>query len=140
MMKNCVLISRFTYEDFPLRPEPQCLGNFCCIDSKEEKLLSDSYTTSFISIQSRAGIQLMKLNYLLLQLLEEVVTLEVQLISGLCPLVTLKHLKHVVLGESGPLPEHLTGRVVMISLSLLCPCLRTLKIWKETGLLGFRRN
>lgn len=75
----------------------------------------------------------MKLNYLLLQLLEEVVTLEVQLISGLCPLVTLKHLKHIVLGESGPLPEHHMGRVV-ISLSLLCHCLRMLKIWKEIEL------
>lgn len=70
----------------------------------------------------------MKLNYLLLQLLEEVVTLEVQLISGLCPLVTLKHLKHIVLGESGPLPEHHMGRIVMISLSLLCHCLKLLKI------------
>lgn len=81
----------------------------------------------------------MKLNYLLLQLLE-VVTLEGQLISGLCPLVTLNHLKHIVLGESGPLPELHTGRVVMISLSLLRHCLRILTIWKETGLLGFRRN
>lgn len=41
---------------FPLGPEPQCLDNSCCIDFKEGKLLSDSYTTSFISIQSRAGI------------------------------------------------------------------------------------
>lgn len=55
-MKSCALISHFTYKDFPLRPEPQCLGNLCCIDFKEEKLLSDSYTTSFISIQSRVGI------------------------------------------------------------------------------------
>lgn len=74
----------------------------------------------------------MKLNYLLLQLLE-VVTLEGKLISGLCPLVTLNHLKHIVLGESWPLPKHRMGRVVMISLSLLCHCLKILKIWKETG-------
>lgn len=82
----------------------------------------------------------MKLNYLLLQLLEEVVTLEEQLISRLCPLVTLKHLKHIVLGESGPFPEYHTGRIVMISLSLLCHCLRILKIWKETRHVQFRRN
>lgn len=82
----------------------------------------------------------MRLNYLLLQLLEEVVTLEVQLILGLCPLVTLKHLKHIVLGESGPLPECHVDRVVMISLSLLCYYFSIIKIWTERGFLQFRRN
>lgn len=62
----------------------------------------------------------MRLKYLLLQLLEEAVTFEVQLVSGLRPLVRLKHLKHVVPGESGPFLEHHVGRVIMISLSLLC--------------------
>lgn len=82
----------------------------------------------------------MRLNYLLLQVLEEVVTSEVQLISRLCPLVAFKHVKHVVLGEPGLLPELHVGRAVMISLSLLCYYFSIIKIWREAGFLQFRRN
>lgn len=82
----------------------------------------------------------MRLNYLLLQLLEEVVALEVQLIAGLCPLVTLKYLKHIVLRESGPVREHHVDTFVMISLSLLCDYFSIIKMWREMGFLQLRRN
>lgn len=52
------LYTDLTFHLQTLSPQPGApvLGNLCCIDSKKEELLSDSYTVSFISIQSRAGI------------------------------------------------------------------------------------